>query len=98
MYQLAAPDHRQPVLVLSRPVLLEVLETLMVAAITTTRRGSPYEVALGVPEGLKVPSCVNLTNVFTVRRADLRKWVGVVSAEDMRRVCRALALATACDG
>ena len=91
------PDKRRPVLVLSRPALLSVLHTVTVAAITSTRRGSPTEVDLGVDEGLKGPSCANLCHVFTVEQADLRQFVGTVAPERMRAVCRALALATACD-
>jgi len=38
------PDRRGPVLVLSRPSLIAALQTVTVAAITSTRRGSPTEV------------------------------------------------------
>ena len=91
------PDKRRPVLVLSRPALIDVLNTVTVAAVTSTLRGSPTEVALGVEDGLKGPSCVNLCNVFTVAQSDLRRFVGTVAPARMRAVCRALAIATACD-
>ena len=91
------PDKRRPVLVLSRPSLIAALHTVTVAAVTSTRRGSPTEVELGVEEGLKGPSCVNLCNVFTVAQADLRRFVGTVGAVKMHAVCRALAIAAACD-
>lgn len=91
------PDKRRPVLVLSRPALLSVLHTVTVATITSTRRGSPTEIELGVEEGLKGPSCVNLCHVFTVAQADLRQLVGAVDPEKMKAVCAALAIATACD-
>ncbi len=97
-FRFAAPDKRRPVLVLTRPSLLEVLHTVTVAAVTTTLRGSPTEVELGVDEGLKTKSCVNLTNVFTVRQSDLRQFVGTVDAAKMNHVCHALAIATGCDG
>ena len=45
------PDKRRPVLVLSRPSLIDALHTVTVAAITSTLRGSPTEVELGVEEG-----------------------------------------------
>ena len=96
MYHFAAPDKRRPVLVLSRPALLEVLHTALVAAITTTVRGAPTEVEVGVDEGLKQTSCVNVTNVFTVRQSDLRQFVGTVGVETMSDICRALAIATDC--
>jgi mRNA interferase MazF len=91
------PDKRRPVLVLSRPSLIAVLHTVTVAAVTSTRRGSPTEVELGVEEGLKGPCCVNLCNVFTVAQADLRQFVGTVGPDKMRAVCHALAIAAACD-
>jgi len=91
------PDKRRPVLVLSRPSLIAALHTVTVAAVTSTRRCSPTEVELGVEEGLKGPCCVNLCNVFTVAQADLRQFVGTVGPVMMHAVCRALAIAAACD-
>jgi mRNA interferase MazF len=91
------PDRRRPVLVLSRPSLIAALHTVTVAAITSTRRGSPTEVALDVEEGLKGPCCVNLCNVFTVAQADLRQFVGSLGIDKMQAVCRALSIATGCD-
>ena len=94
---LRRPDKRRPVLVLSRPALIGVLHTVTVAALTSTLRGSPTEVAVGLDEGLKGTSCVNLCNLYTVRQSDLRVFVGTVSPEKMRNVCQALALACGCD-
>jgi len=53
MYTFGAPDKRRPVIVLSRQILLEVLQTATVVPITTTLHGSPTEVELGVEDGLK---------------------------------------------
>jgi len=91
------PDKRRPVLIISRPSLIAALHTVTVAAITSTRRGSPTEVELGVEEGLKGPCCVNLCNVFTVAQAELRHFVGTVGPEKMRAICRALSVASGCD-
>ena len=97
LLQLPAPDHRRPVLILSRPALLDLLQTVSVAAVTSTRRNVPTEVALGIEEGLKHESCVHLTNLFTVRQSDLKRFVGVAGPEKMRAVCAALAIALGCD-
>jgi mRNA interferase MazF len=97
LLNLPRPDHRRPVLVLSRPSLLRVLHATTVAAITSTLRGAPTEVAVGPEHGLKQTSCVNLTNVFTVRKSELRHYVGSLSGEKMREVCRALNIACGCD-
>lgn len=91
------PDERRPVLVLSRPSLVRLLHTVTVAAVTSTLRGAPTEVEIGVEEGLKQTSCVNLCNVFTVQQSELRRFVGTVSAQKMRQVCRALSIACGCD-
>ncbi len=77
------PDRRRPVLILSRNSLIGALHTVTVAAITSTRRGSPTEVEFGVEEGLKGPSCVSLCHVFTVAQADLRQFVGTADPEKM---------------
>ena len=97
MLQRPAPDKLRPVLVLSRPVLLDVLATATVAAVTSARRGSPTEVDLDEEDGLKHASSVNLANVYTVRQSELRRFVGFVAPRKMAEVCRALAVAFGCD-
>ncbi len=97
MLGLPRPDKRRPVLVLSRPALIAVLHTVTVAAVTRTLRGVPTEVELGPEVGLKESSCVNLVNVFTVPKAQLRSFVGTVPQELMQTVCEALAVAVGCE-
>lgn len=97
LLDLPRPDKRRPVLVLSRPSLIHLLHTVTVSAITSTLRGAPTEVELGVAEGLKQTSCVNLCNLFTVEQRRLGTFVGSVSPEKMRRVCRALLVASGCE-
>jgi mRNA interferase MazF len=97
LLDLSSPDKRRPVLILSRPRLIRLLHTVTVAAITSTLRGSPTEIELGIEEGLKQTSCVNLCNLYTVHQRQLRHFVGSVSREKMQEVCRALAIACACD-
>lgn len=95
-YRFKAPDKRRPVLVLSRQEVIPLLHTVMVAPITSTRRGAPSEVPVGATEGLKHDSAINLDHVQTVERARLMSFVGTVGAAQMHRVCRALAVATGC--
>lgn len=97
LLDLPRPDKRRPVLVLSRPSLISLLHTVTVAAVTSTLRGAPTEVELGTAEGLKRASCVNLCNLFTVEKQRLRTFVGTISSERMRQVCRALLVASGCD-
>lgn len=96
-YRFSAPGKTRPVLVLTRQEVIELLHTVMVAPITSTLRGAPSEVAIGAAEGLKHDSAVNLDHVQTVEQARLVGFVGHLSAEKMRAVCRALAVAAGCD-
>ena len=94
---LAHPDKRRPVLIVSRPSLIPLLHTVTVAAVTSTLRGSPTEVAVGLEEGLKQASCVNLCHLFTVPQRQLKGFVGSLGPDKMHEVCRALAVATGCE-
>jgi mRNA interferase MazF len=96
LYRFIEPDKRRPVLVLSRQHALEVMQTALVCGITRTIRGLPTEVVLGTEHGLKDRCVVNLDHVFTVRQADLRRYVGALAPTEMRDVCRALGIAAGC--
>ena len=96
MYRFKAPDKRRPVVVLSRQDVIPLLHTVMVAPITSTRRGAPGEVGLGAEEGLKQESGANLDHVQTVEQSRLVAFVGTVPPDKMQRICRALAIATGC--
>ncbi len=96
LYTFKAPDKRRPVLIISRQAALRFLRTALVAPVTSTIHGSPAEVPVGVAEGLKHPSAVNLDHVQTVEQSLLHQFIGTVDADTMRRVCRAMAVATGC--
>jgi mRNA interferase MazF len=95
-YRFKGPDKRRPVLILSRQEVIPLLHTVMVAPITSVRRGAPSEVPVGSNEGVKHDSAVNLDHVQTVERAGLISFVGTLDSTQMRQVCRALAIATGC--
>jgi mRNA interferase MazF len=67
-----------------------------VAPITSAAHGAPSEVSVGVEEGLKHESMVNLDQVQTVDQKSLHHFVGTVGPEKMNAVCRALLIATGC--
>jgi mRNA interferase MazF len=96
LYEFKRPDKRRPVLVLTRQQVIGLLNTVMVAPVTSTMRGAPGEVQVGIAEGLKHDSAVNLDHVQTVPQNRLHKYVGSLSVEKMAKVCRALAIATGC--
>jgi mRNA interferase MazF len=90
------PNKQRPVLVLTRQEVIPLLSTVMVAPITSTIRGAPSEVVVGMDEGLKRPSAVNLDHVQTVDRRRLKRFVGSLGPSKMREICRALAIAAGC--
>ena len=96
MYTWGAPDKRRPVVVLTRQEVIGLLHTVMVAPITSTVRGAPSEVLVGIAEGLKHDSAVNLDHVQTVGQTRLTRRLGHLGRPKMREVCRALAIATGC--
>jgi len=96
-YRFAAPDKKRPVVVLSRGDVIGLLHTVMVAPVTSTIHGAPSEVLVGIKEGLKHESAVNLDHVQTVEQSRLEGYVGQLGIEKMREVCRALAVAVGCD-
>jgi mRNA interferase MazF len=96
-YRFTTPDKWRPVLILTRLEVIELLHTVMVAPITSAVRGAPSEVVIGVEEGLKKESAVNLDHVQTVEQARLIRYIGHLSREKMREVCRSLAIAVGCD-
>lgn len=97
MYTFLRPDKRRPVVVLTRPEVIGLLRTVMVAPVTSTIRGAPSEVVVGMDEGLKRDCAVNLDHVQTVDKARLHRYVGKLSDAQMAAVCDALAIATGCD-
>jgi len=96
-YRFTSPDKWRPVLILSRPEVIELLHTVMVAPITSIVRGAPSEVLVGMEEGLKKESAVNLDHVQTVEKARLERFIGRLAPPKMREICQALAIAVGCD-
>lgn len=96
LFTFSPPDKRRPVLVLARQDVIPLLSTVMVAPITSAVRGAPSEVLVGIEEGLKHPSAVNLDHVQTVSKVRLKQFIGTLGRHKMAQVCRALAIATGC--
>lgn len=97
MYRFERPDKRRPVLVLTRQEVIGLLHTVMVAPITSTIRGAPGEVVVGIAEGLKQDSAVTLDHVQTVEQSRLTRFIGRIGPAKTREVCRALAIAVGCE-
>ena len=89
---------RRPVVVLSRDVAIPRLGRTLVGPCTTTIRGIPSEVLLEPDEDpIPLPSAINLDSVESVSLGTLVQRLGRLSDGRMGEVCRALAVAVACE-
>ena len=96
LYEFRQPDKRRPVVILSRQDAIELIDTVMVAPVSSSIRGAPAEVVIGKAEGLKHTSSISLDHVQTVQKRQLKNRLGRLSPAKMMAVCRALAIATGC--
>ena len=88
---------RRPVLVLTRPEVLEVRALVTVAEVTTSIRGIGAEVELDHAQaGLDRPSVINCDGLHTVMQASLTTRIGAVGDVVMGRVCTAINYALGC--
>jgi mRNA interferase MazF len=88
---------RRPVLVLTRPQVIDVRQLVTVAEVTTSIRNIAAEVDFEHDgAGLERASVVNCDGIHTVAQASLTTHVGSVSEDTMRRVCSAISYALGC--
>lgn len=95
---LADLDKLRPLVVLTRDPLGAILNAVIAAPITSTRRGLATEVRVGPEDGIRVASVANLDNVQLIARSRLVRRVGRARPSTMTAICTALATAVGCDG
>ncbi len=88
---------KRPVLVLTRPQVIDVRSLVTVAEVTASARGLAVEVSFDHHgAGIDLPSVINCDGLHTVDQASLTARLGQVTDETMRRVCAAIAYALEC--
>lgn len=83
----------RPVVVLQNDKGNQHSPTLIIATLTSRvdkKRHLPTHVLLDQNPGLKVPSVVQLEQIFTIDKCRLQRFVGQTSAEEMKRIEAAL--------
>ena len=92
---------QRPVVVVSRDVLNEVLDTVVIVPLTTLREGRsayPNQAVVRAPEGgLGVDSIALCEQVRTISRRRLLRSRGVLSAGTMDRIDQALRITLSLD-
>ena len=90
---LPPPIGSRPALLLMRDEAYELRSQVILSPITSRVRELPTEVALGIEDGLMMPSVVNLDVIMTFNKDLLSRRMGAISPEKMRQVEDALRFA-----
>lgn len=92
-YRFSGPDKTRPVLVLTRDSILDLLDEVTIAPITSTIRDIPSEVVLSESDGMTRLCAINLDHLQTVPKPRLGASITTLSPERMEEVRAALLFA-----
>lgn len=93
----ATPGGGRPVLVLTRDPVADRIASVVVVALTRTRRGLVSELELSAEaDGLPTDCVANFDNIHTLARDRFRSRVSALSPSRMAEACRTLEAATGC--
>ena len=93
----ATPGGDRPVLVLTRDPVADRIGSVVVAALTRTRRGLVSELELTAAEDGVPTNCVaNLDNIHTIPRDSFRRKVVKLRPARLIEACQTLQNATGC--
>lgn len=83
----------RPVVVLTRQNVLNYLNKVTVAEITTQGKGYPTEIFVGQKANLPKPSFVQADNIHTIAKNHLKKFLGSLDKDSMLEISRKAVLA-----
>lgn len=93
----ATPGGDRPVLVLTRDPVADRIGSVVVVALTRTKRGLVSELALSANlDGVPSDCVVNFDNIHTVRREAFRRLIIKLSPRRLAEACQCLRDATGC--
>ncbi|MCU0271288.1 MAG: type II toxin-antitoxin system PemK/MazF family toxin [Acidimicrobiales bacterium] len=92
----ATPGGDRPVLVLTRDPVADRIGSVVVAALTRTRRGLVSELELTPADGVPTVCVVNVDDIHTIPRSMFRRRVTMLPAGRLAEACRVLQAATGC--
>lgn len=93
----ATPGGDRPVLVLTRDPVADRIQSIVVAALTRTRRDLVSELVLtAADDGLPTDCVVNFDNIHTISRDSMRRRIASLSDARMGEACRTLRDAVGC--
>ena len=96
-YSFKAPDKRRPVLILTRDSAIRILNSIIIAPITSTIRGIPTEVVLTEEDGLPATCAANFDNLQTVSKSAIGERIARLSSQQLRHAAAAISFALGFD-
>ena len=90
---LGGKTGKRPAVILSRQKVLEFLNKVTVAEVTTKGKGYPTEVFIGQKANLPKTSFVQADNIHTVPKGRLVKYLGTLDPMTMKDVSTKVVLA-----
>ena len=92
-YKFVTPGKKRPVLILTRDSVLEYLDEITVAPITSTVRNIPSEVFVSKMDGMPRDCAVNCDHLQTVSKGKIGSLITSLSSTKMVDVGRAIRFA-----
>lgn len=82
-YKFQKPDKKRPVLILTRDSIIEYLNEVTIAPITSTIRDIPSEVVLEKEDGVPLRCAVNCDHLQTVDKSKIGPVITTLSVDKM---------------
>ena len=92
-YKFNAPDKKRPVVILTRNSILEYMNEVTVAPITSTVRDIPSEVFLSKQDGMHTDCAINCDHIQTVSKAKIGSVIITLSKEKLVETNKAISFA-----
>lgn len=85
-YKFRPPDKKRPVLILTRDSVIEYLNEVTIAPITSTIRDIPSEVFLSHQDGLPRDCAINCDHIQTVSKAKIGSLITTLLSDKLEQV------------
>ena len=92
-YTFKQPDKKRPVLILTRSSIIEHINEVTVAPITSTIRDIPSEVLLTEYDGMMKDCAINLDHIQTVSQSKLGSLITTLNSSKQLELSEALKFA-----
>jgi mRNA interferase MazF len=92
-YKFKKPDKKRPVLILSRNSIIDHLNEVTIAPVTTTVRDIPSEVFLSKESGMPRDCSVNFDHIQTVAKKNIGSLITTLTGQDLIEVSKAISFA-----